>query len=98
MLDRTFTALELEIERFREILSEVVTCTCLQRLVVLHQRFSCVSTQRTCEALAIGLESSDHRHRHVVIHERAIDAEHLDCLCLGLLLSLVRGMSFLPEE
>ena len=95
---RALLVLELEIERLREILAEVVRRASLQRFVVLHHRFAGIRTQRTGKFLGICLLPRDHRHRHVLFHERPVDTEHLARLDLGFIMRCVRRVSFLPQE
>ena len=45
--------LELEVERLREVLAEVVRRARLQRLVVLHHRLARVRAQRAGEPLGV---------------------------------------------
>src|SRR5437588_390028 len=85
-------------ERLGEVLPQVVRRPRLERLVVLHQRLQRVRAQRARELLALRLQPGDHRHRHPLLLERAVHAEHLSRLGLRLRLGRVRGMSLLPQK
>ncbi len=76
VVEPTRRGLERDLERPREILAEVVTGARLQRAVVLHQPLAAVRAQGAGEALAVGLPSGQHRHRHPLLHEGAVDPEH----------------------
>ena len=90
--------LEFQIERFGEVLTEVVRRSCLQRLVVLHHAFARVGSQRAGESLRVCLQPSDHGHRHPAFHEVAINAEHAPSFFLCLVVGCMGGVAFLPEE
>ena len=90
--------LKLEIECLREVLTKVVRRSCLQRLVVLHHRFTRIRPQRAGKLFGISFLPRNHRHRHVFLHERAVHAEHLARLDLGFIVRRVRGVSFLPQK
>ena len=90
--------LELEVERLREVLSQVMRSASLKRLVVLHHAFARVGAQRTGEFFSLGLHARNYGHRHPAFHEIAIDAQHSPRFFLRLVVSGVRGVAFLPEE
>src|SRR5690606_2793306 len=91
-------ALELEIELTREVLAQHVRRPRLERTVVLHERLTGVRADRAGEPLRVRLPAEDRRHRHPVVHEVAIDAEHPPRLFLGLRFGRVRGVPLLPQE
>jgi hypothetical protein len=90
--------LEGDLEGTGEILPQVVAGARLQRLVVLHQGFAAVGPEGAREALAVGLAPGDDRHRHPLLHERAIHAEHPQRLFFGFGLGGMGRVPLLPQE
>src|SRR5438874_1557872 len=62
VLETTRRGLILHVERLGEILAEVVRCPCLDRLVVLHQRFDRVRPQRPGELLTVRFQTGEDGH------------------------------------
>ena len=97
-VDSAGLGLEPQLERLRKVLSEVVRCSGLQRLVVLHHPFAGIRAKRAGKSLGVGLGAGNYRHRHPALHKVAIDAEHLSGFLLGLLMGGVSRVTFLPEK
>ena len=94
----TGLCLELEVERLREVLPEIVRCAGLQCLVVLHHPFAGVGAQSPSKSFGVGFGTGNDRHRHPPFHKIAVDAEHPSRFLLGFLMRRVSRMSLLPEE
>ena len=90
--------LELHAERLGEVLAEEVRGPRLHRLVVLHQAFECVGPHRAREALAVGLQTRQHRQREPLLLEPAVHAEDQARLGLRFVRRGVRRVPFLPQE
>ena len=98
VVEPALSGLELHTEGLREVLAEEVRRPRLHRLVVLHQAFERVGAHGAREALAVGLETGEHRQRQPLFLEAAVDAEHLTRFGLGLVGGGVGGVPFLPQE
>ena len=69
VLHRLVARLERDVERLREVLTEVVRRAGLQRAAVAHQRLDRVRAERAGELLAFALAALDDRHRqHRLAH------------------------------
>ena len=98
VLQRLVAALELNLERLREVLPEVVRRARLQRAAVAHQRFDRIGLRRAGKLFALALLALHDRHREHVLAELRVEIENLERLFLRLVGGLVRGVPFLPEE
>ena len=84
------------LERLREILSEEVRRSGLQRFAVAHHCFDGIGNVRAGEFLRVGFFSRDHRNCRVVDREVRVRVEHLPRFVFGFLLGCVRGVALLP--
>ena len=91
-------ALEGDVERLGEVLPQEVAGAGLERLAVLHHRLDAERVDRAGELLPLGLGPDQHGHRHELLGESLVDADHLVRFVLGFLLRRVRGVPLLPEE
>ena len=98
VLQRLVAALELDLERLGEVLSEVVRGARLQRAAIAHQRFDRIGLRRAGELFALALLAVDHRHGEHLLADLLVERENLHRLFLRLFGGLVRGVAFLPEE
>ena len=98
VLHRLVARLERDVERLREVLSEVVRRAGLQRAAVAHQRLDRVGADGAGELLALALLALDDRHREHRLAERRVEVEDHQRLGFGLFRRLVRRVPFLPEE
>ena len=96
VLDRFVARLEGDIERLREILSEVVRRARLQGTAVTHQRLDRVRAQRAGELLAFALDARDNGHCHLRLDGFLVEVEDLSCLLFGLGFGLVCRVPLLP--
>ena len=98
VLQRLVAALELDLERFREVLPEVVRRAGLQRAAIAHERLDGIGARRAGKLLARALLPVEHGHREHLFRERLVDAEHPQRLFVRFGFGLVRGVALLPEE
>src|SRR3954452_23894041 len=98
MLHRLVAPLELDLERLREVLSEVVRRAGLERTAIPHERFDRIRARRSREFLALALLPVHDRHRELRLDELLVDPEDAHRLLLRLGLGLVRRVPLLPEE
>ena len=98
MLDGLVPSLELDLERFREVLPEIMRRTRLQRAAVAHQRLDRIGARCARELFAFALLPVDHGHRELGLRKLLVEREDLQRLLLRLGLGLMRRMPFLPQE
>src|SRR5262249_56998738 len=89
-------SLELDAERLREVLPEVVRRAGLERATVAHQRLDRIRPRRAGELLRLALLSVDDGQRQLVLGALLVEREDLQRFFLRLSRSLVRRVSFLP--
>ena len=98
VFEATGRGLILHVERLGEILAEVVRCPCLDRLVVLHERFDRVGAQRSSELLTFRFQTGEDGHGQPLFVEAAINPQDQTRLTLRVRFIDVRGVPFLPQE
>ena len=81
-----------------EILSEKVRRPRLQGLPVLHHRLYAIGVHRPGEFFSLSLFAADYGHRHVVLRELLVDAQHFLRLLFGLCARSVGGVALLPKK
>ena len=96
--ERAVAVAEADVARLGEVLPQEVRGAGLQRPAVLHHRLDGVGVDRPGEALARGLLAAQHRHRHVLLGEVRVHAQHAQGLLDRLLGGGVDGVAFLPQE
>ena len=79
-------------------ISEVMACTGLKSLAVMHQGLNGVSSLRTCKLLLVSFLSADNRNSQNLLAEICIQVQHLDGTLLSLLSSSMSSMALLPQE
>ena len=82
----------------REVLTQEVGRSRLERLPILHHRLDAEGVVGTGEPLGLGLATPQDRHRHPVVAEVGVDIEHASGVLDGLLRRRVGGVPLLPEE
>ena len=98
MLQRAGLVEVANLERFREILPQVVRRAGLQRLAVAHHRFDRIGGIGSGEALGLRFSSGNHGNGRFVHREIGVNVEHLARFGFGFLERGVRRVPFLPEK
>ena len=89
---------KLYIERFGEILTEIVRGACLQALAVLHHCFHSVGSDSACEFFFFCLFARYYGNCKAVFGKFLIHAEHFHSFLFRLLLCCVSGVPLLPQK
>ena len=90
---------ERDVERFGEVLPQVVRRACLQGAAVLHHGFDAVGAQGAGELLAVSFEAAQDRQGHFFFDEVGVDViEDHQGFRFGLGFGGMDGVAFLPEE
>ena len=98
MLQRALAVLELDADRFREILAEIMRCARLQRAAILHHRFDAVAVNGARETFIGRFFARDHRQRQNFFDKLAINFVHAARFRHRIFLGFMRGMAFLPKK
>ena len=78
--------------------AEIVRCTRLKRLAVMHKSFDGIGSLRTRELVALGFSALNNGHIENVTAKIGIDIEHALRLLNCLLCGCVYGVPLLPEK
>ena len=88
----------LNVESLCETVTEVVRCSCLKCLAVVHESLDSVCGFSSGELVALGLFALYNGHSEGLLAEVCVDIEHTLGLLNCLLSSCVDSVAFLPEE
>ena len=79
-------------------ISEVVACSWLKCLAIVHKCLYCVCCLCSGKLLLLCLLSTDNRHSQNILTEISVQIQHLYCSCLSLLGCCMSCVSLLPQE
>ena len=94
----TLTRLESDASSFCEIGAEIMRCSSLQGLAILHHRFDRPSFNRAGEAFILRLLARDHRHGEIFFSTGPIHLKRALCLFESILARFMRRMPLLPKK
>ena len=98
MFELAGAGLKLDARCLREILTQKVRGSRLDRLAILYHGLDAVSLYRARESFAFTFLAAQYRQRKEVARKRLIDAKHFHRLYFRLLACFVGGVTFLPQE
>jgi len=98
VLKFAFGGLEGDVERFGEVLTEVVGGSGLDGAEILGHGFDGVGVIGTGEFFAIGFDAIDDGDAHPLFRESFIDSEDGERFLFGFFVSGVGSVALLPEE